>query len=261
MTSGSSIMHTVQTKPRRGRKQDDSLPPSRARDVQRAFRARRAAHLANLESRNTWLEQENLELRRRLGMGEDDPPVSGPEPEMQVVGSPGGSSKGEETLVKNEDGSPPPAFGWDEQGKGKGKAAEHDQAYQQQPVNSWNARRLDPAATNALGFDPSQGGWDGRPNGVTQPSLPLPPQHGLQLLPPLHNNPYENNPLSFLASLPMAGFGPPPPHSHPAHSVPNGSSNYEPYPYPWPPAQRHQQHAPIAGHAASSPTAVYPHSF
>lgn len=30
---------------KRGRKRNDSLPPNRARDVQRAFRARRAAHL------------------------------------------------------------------------------------------------------------------------------------------------------------------------------------------------------------------------
>lgn len=30
---------------RRGRKRNDNLPPNRAREVQRAFRARRAAHL------------------------------------------------------------------------------------------------------------------------------------------------------------------------------------------------------------------------
>lgn len=30
---------------KRGRKRNDNLPPNRARDVQRAFRARRAAHL------------------------------------------------------------------------------------------------------------------------------------------------------------------------------------------------------------------------
>jgi hypothetical protein len=34
-----------QTSPKRGRKCNDNFPPNRARDVQRAFRARRAAHL------------------------------------------------------------------------------------------------------------------------------------------------------------------------------------------------------------------------
>lgn len=69
---------------RRGRKQDDTLPPSvslaachtraytdphafqRSRDVQRAFRARRAEYLANLEDRVRALELENSELREQL---------------------------------------------------------------------------------------------------------------------------------------------------------------------------------------------------
>ncbi|GAA5936064.1 uncharacterized protein JCM15063_002696 [Sporobolomyces koalae] len=53
---------------KRGRKLNDELPPSRSRDVQRAFRARRAAHLANLEARNSWLEQEVEALRARVGL-------------------------------------------------------------------------------------------------------------------------------------------------------------------------------------------------
>ncbi|GAA6003271.1 uncharacterized protein JCM10292_003829 [Rhodotorula paludigena] len=70
---------------RRGRKQDDSLPPSRSRDIQRAFRARRAALLANLETRVAFLEHENLELRRRCGLSLDGPPVSGPEPQLVSI--------------------------------------------------------------------------------------------------------------------------------------------------------------------------------
>lgn len=35
----------MSTSSKRGRKRNDNLPPNRARDVQRAFRARRAAHL------------------------------------------------------------------------------------------------------------------------------------------------------------------------------------------------------------------------
>ncbi|BGP27935.1 proteophosphoglycan ppg4 [Rhodotorula toruloides] len=73
---------------KRGRKQDDSLPPSRSRDIQRAFRARRAALLANLEARVVFLEAENKELRRRLGLPPDGPPVAGEEPELVGVESP-----------------------------------------------------------------------------------------------------------------------------------------------------------------------------
>ncbi|GAA6014121.1 hypothetical protein JCM11491_004111 [Sporobolomyces phaffii] len=249
MTTGS---HSLTAKPRRGRKQDDSLPPSRARDVQRAFRARRAAHLANLEAKNAWLEQENLELRRRLGMGEDDPPISGPEPEMLPLGSPGGSSKGEETFVKGEEETSPPLFNWDEQAiaagdKGKGKDV--GDAHSQDGVQSWNARRIEGIPNpNSLGFDFSQVGWDGqvpgsahgRPNGTVQPS---PGQQHQQipyhLLPPPPPHHFENNPLAYLATLPMGTFGglPPPPHlQHP------GNMHYEPYPMAaWPPPQRHAQ--------------------
>ncbi|KAL0954643.1 hypothetical protein HGRIS_003597 [Hohenbuehelia grisea] len=53
---------------KRGRKRNDNLPPNRARDVQRAFRARRAAHLASLEQRVSELEEENNCLRQALNL-------------------------------------------------------------------------------------------------------------------------------------------------------------------------------------------------
>ncbi|KZP31852.1 hypothetical protein FIBSPDRAFT_724161 [Athelia psychrophila] len=59
---------------KRGRKRNDNLPPNRARDVQRAFRARRAAHLSSLESRVAELEEENSALRVALNL----PPASRP---------------------------------------------------------------------------------------------------------------------------------------------------------------------------------------
>jgi hypothetical protein len=59
---------------KRGRKRNDNLPPNRARDVQRAFRARRAAHLQALESRVTELEEENNHLRAALNL----PPANRP---------------------------------------------------------------------------------------------------------------------------------------------------------------------------------------
>ena len=223
-----------------------------------------------MEARNNWLEQENTELRRQLGFSPSDPPVSGPEPELLVIGSPGESSKGEESLVKSEEGcSPPPLFGWDEgEGKGKDKAVEgggetgeeatyHHQ--QQGPVQSWNARRLD-GQSNALGFDFSQAAWEARAsaNGSGQPPAPQhSPRQGqqqtpLQFLPPPHQH-FETNPLSYLAGIPMGGFGPPPTH----HGASNGSP-YEVYPFSWPPPQRHAQHP---SQLQSSAAGTFQHSF
>lgn len=59
---------------KRGRKRNDNLPPNRARDVQRAFRARRAAHLEALENRVAELEEENNMLRAALNL----PPANRP---------------------------------------------------------------------------------------------------------------------------------------------------------------------------------------
>ncbi|KAF8656839.1 hypothetical protein AX16_002387 [Volvariella volvacea WC 439] len=59
---------------KRGRKRNDNLPPNRARDVQRAFRARRAAHLQALEQRVSELEEENNCLRQALNL----PPANRP---------------------------------------------------------------------------------------------------------------------------------------------------------------------------------------
>ncbi|KAF7795954.1 hypothetical protein EIP86_007123 [Pleurotus ostreatoroseus] len=59
---------------KRGRKRNDNLPPNRARDVQRAFRARRAAHLLALEERVAELEDENNTLRAALSL----PPANRP---------------------------------------------------------------------------------------------------------------------------------------------------------------------------------------
>ena len=56
----------------RGRKPNEYLPPSRAREVQRAFRLRRAEHLAVLEERITNLESENSQLRAMHALPETD---------------------------------------------------------------------------------------------------------------------------------------------------------------------------------------------
>ncbi|KDR78913.1 hypothetical protein GALMADRAFT_224164 [Galerina marginata CBS 339.88] len=65
---------------KRGRKRNDNLPPNRARDVQRAFRARRAAHLQALEQRVSELEEENGCLRQALNLPPSNRPPLGKGP-------------------------------------------------------------------------------------------------------------------------------------------------------------------------------------
>ncbi|KAF9484337.1 hypothetical protein BDN70DRAFT_849824 [Pholiota conissans] len=65
---------------KRGRKRNDNLPPNRARDVQRAFRARRAAHLQALEQRVAELEEENDCLRIALRLPPSTRPPLGKGP-------------------------------------------------------------------------------------------------------------------------------------------------------------------------------------
>ncbi|KAI0734267.1 hypothetical protein C8Q72DRAFT_458617 [Fomitopsis betulina] len=88
---------------KRGRKRNDNLPPNRARDVQRAFRARRAAHLEALENRVAELEEENNTLRAALslppanraplgkGPTGKDKPKSSSQPQHPDTASPSGT--------------------------------------------------------------------------------------------------------------------------------------------------------------------------
>lgn len=82
--SSDSITTTTQVSApvpsKRGRKRDDNLPPNRARDVQRAFRARRASHLEALEARVVVLEEENARFRALLDLPASDRPPLGTGP-------------------------------------------------------------------------------------------------------------------------------------------------------------------------------------
>ncbi|GAA6024491.1 hypothetical protein JCM11491_004834 [Sporobolomyces phaffii] len=98
-------------KARRGRRQDDTLPPSRSRDVQRAFRARRAAHLTHLEATVDWLTAENAALRQRCGLPLDGPPLTGNAPVEEVIEGPSEAPPGASTKKAGAGG------------KAKGKAA------------------------------------------------------------------------------------------------------------------------------------------
>ncbi|KAI0833281.1 hypothetical protein BC628DRAFT_1406382 [Trametes gibbosa] len=77
---------------KRGRKRNDNLPPNRARDVQRAFRARRAAHLEALELRVAELEEENNTLRAALNLPPANRPALGKGPTGKDKPKPGSKS-------------------------------------------------------------------------------------------------------------------------------------------------------------------------
>ncbi|KAF8558221.1 hypothetical protein OG21DRAFT_1380900, partial [Imleria badia] len=91
---------------KRGRKRNDNLPPNRARDVQRAFRARRAAHLQALEMRVSELEEENNCLRAALNLPPANRPTLGKGPtgkdKPKTLDNPGGS----QSTPKSRDSSP-----------------------------------------------------------------------------------------------------------------------------------------------------------
>ncbi|KAF9064181.1 hypothetical protein BDP27DRAFT_1230860, partial [Rhodocollybia butyracea] len=93
---------------KRGRKRNDSLPPNRARDVQRAFRARRAAHLQALEERVTSLEEENDCLRQALNLPPANRPALGKGPTGKDKPRSCESPSLEKTLLKSSDSSDSP---------------------------------------------------------------------------------------------------------------------------------------------------------
>lgn len=95
---------------KRGRKRNDNLPPNRARDVQRAFRARRAAHLQALEQRVAELEEENGHLRQALHLPPANRPPLGRGPtgkdkpqgaETASAGSPFSSSRESSSMAES----------------------------------------------------------------------------------------------------------------------------------------------------------------
>ncbi|KAG8906323.1 hypothetical protein FRB99_007103 [Tulasnella sp. 403] len=95
-------------KPGRGRRRDDSLPYNRARDVQRAFRARRAAHLENLEHRVQELEEENAQLREALCLdpSERAPLGKGPTGRGKIITGRSGSARPAQAPRYDDEQSP-----------------------------------------------------------------------------------------------------------------------------------------------------------
>jgi len=90
---------------KRGRKQDDTLPPSRSREIQRAFRLRRSQYIKDLESRVSQLEAEVDEILAR-----HNEPLRYNTPDSQAAKRPRSKSKHclTQFLNVNQPVQPPP---------------------------------------------------------------------------------------------------------------------------------------------------------
>ncbi|KAJ7934678.1 hypothetical protein B0H13DRAFT_1591404 [Mycena leptocephala] len=66
------------------RKHNDNLPPNPAHNNQRAFQARRTAHLEALQQRISDLEEENARLRQALNLPPANRPLMGRGPTGRV---------------------------------------------------------------------------------------------------------------------------------------------------------------------------------
>ncbi|KDR71007.1 hypothetical protein GALMADRAFT_144092 [Galerina marginata CBS 339.88] len=94
---------------KRGRKADLSLPSTRSRDTQRAFRARRASHLKSLELRVMELESENRRLRRAMKLPTVDRPALGSGPTgISPRYEPSDNDTDDDSVRLSYVGSPPP---------------------------------------------------------------------------------------------------------------------------------------------------------
>ncbi|KAG1734156.1 hypothetical protein EDB19DRAFT_1896515 [Suillus lakei] len=130
---------------KRGRKRNDNLPPNRARDVQRAFRARRAAHLQALELRVSELEEENNCLRAALNLPAANRPSLRESRESSPVAespSPGRSESASPSVVSGNLRTPPVMDGhWedsfmmsDQQSQGSHVSSSSSASYSLRPV-------------------------------------------------------------------------------------------------------------------------------
>ncbi|GAA5891907.1 hypothetical protein JCM6882_007401 [Rhodosporidiobolus microsporus] len=283
---------------KRGRKIDESLPPSRSREIQRAFRARRAALLSNLEARVVHLEAENAELRRRAGLPPDGPPVTGKvlvltsvdgETPGADIGKPGvaSSAKGKGKRVREEEDD-----GEEEREESAGVDGGEEQYAQEGAWSGADAAmgaaaevlgELGRAAASPQGQFPSNGASTGPlptpPNGFAGPSglAHHPPPHAYGAAPPfsgpsplapfppqIAHSPAQGAQQPYPPPPPPAGYPPPPLH----RSQPSASPALPPFSTlpspalgvpPYPFPQAHQPHAPFPPPHAHAPPPP-PHS-
>ncbi|KAI0787813.1 hypothetical protein C8Q74DRAFT_635975 [Fomes fomentarius] len=161
---------------KRGRKRNDNLPPNRARDVQRAFRARRAAHLEN----NALRAALNLPPANRPPLGKG--PTGKDKPKSSATKSSASGSNIPSLLSPlASGGGPAPPMSRTESplstASGSGQSMSPD------PVGSG----LSLPQTSPSGLDPS--GWNDNMFGDKDPDHPIPSNFSL---PPheSHNVPF-----------------------------------------------------------------------
>ncbi|KAJ7096671.1 hypothetical protein B0H15DRAFT_52706 [Mycena belliarum] len=65
----------------RGRKKDNTIPPTRALTLQRDYRARKSQYVADLEARCKKAEEENIRLRKELDLARQGIPQANLSPE------------------------------------------------------------------------------------------------------------------------------------------------------------------------------------
>ncbi|RPD61179.1 hypothetical protein L226DRAFT_534827 [Lentinus tigrinus ALCF2SS1-7] len=172
---------------KRGRKRNDNLPPNRARDVQRAFRARRAAHLEALENRVTELEEENNALRAALNLPPANRPALGKGPTGKDKPKPGSSSKstsaasGLPTLISTlAPGASGPPMSRTESplstGSASGQSMSPDPMHPGLSLPQTSPPHLDPTGWNENMFGDKE---SEQSNASTSFSLPPPASHNL----------------------------------------------------------------------------------
>ncbi|TBU55317.1 hypothetical protein BD310DRAFT_960926 [Dichomitus squalens] len=180
---------------KRGRKRNDNLPPNRARDVQRAFRARRAAHLEALENRVAELEEENNTLRAALSLPPANRPPLGKGPtgkdKPKASGSKSATPSG--LLSSLASGGPMPPLSRTESPLSTGSASGHSMS--PDPMSSASGLSA-PSQTSPPPLDPA--GWsdnifgdkDSDQSLSSNFSLPSTSSHAS------HNNPFSQIPRS-----------------------------------------------------------------
>ncbi|GAA5984000.1 hypothetical protein JCM5350_004985 [Sporobolomyces pararoseus] len=229
-------------KARRGRRQDDTLPPSRSRDVQRAFRARRAAHLTHLESTVEWLQAENNALREKAGLPLDGPPLTGPAPVEEII-------EGPAELPPTPAPAKKPGAGKASRKNSKMSIAEDNSDAESQKMDEDVPQDEARGAAKVLaGAGGGSGGGNTKQNGISLPPMNVPSSSTTSPIVPTSAPPNTSQPLStyslpqqsspraqnyhpHLPQHPYLVHGPHASASYPSHPVPAYSSQQYAHPY------------------------------
>ncbi|KAL8283899.1 hypothetical protein RQP46_005331 [Phenoliferia psychrophenolica] len=140
---------------KRGRKQDNTLPPSRSRDVQRAFRARRAEKISGLEARVKQLEDENALLRSKLGMKEAEPWVLPPPSTSTPVASTSSTTATQREGYANQFDANPTGATTTTMAQGQAQAQQKKWIVPPSHLGNNNSLAASSSTSTTPGYDPS----------------------------------------------------------------------------------------------------------